>query len=113
MGYNGQTDESAWNLSSATLQRLDGLMLEASFWFRRGSLHKFFMAWKSVSMNAIFKFNEIEKKNLKKLEMLYKEDKRLNYKWAYAEKYSEKVLQYLHKYGMLLPSKQDSVASAY
>ena len=106
-------NQTKFNMSAATLQRLDELLRKAAHYYSVGSLNKFMIALKNVKLQSMFKFKKVERNYLKKIEQKYLEQTKKDMKWGCCEIYSEKLLDYMNQYGLLLPDKTDDTGTSY
>ena len=102
-----------FNMSAATLMRLDELLRKAMACYYSGNLKGYFFALKNVKLQSMFKFNEDERKKLYKYEVAFSKEKTNSRRWLIIEKYNECLLDYMDKYGLLLPNKIDDSNTAY
>lgn len=100
-------------MSQATLQRLDELLRKSAYYYNTGALNKYFISLKNTKLQSMFKFKEVERKKLNNIEKAFKDAKDKNKKWGLAELYSERLLDCMNKYGLLLPDKTDDSNTSY
>jgi len=106
--------QTKFNMSAATLERLDEWLKKSMYYYSIGNLPKYFHAIKNVKLNAMFKFvGDGQRDKLKAFEKAYIQEKNIGMKWAIVEKYHEVLLDYMDKYGLLLPDKIDDLDTAY
>lgn len=106
--------QTKFNMSAATLERLDQWLKRAMYYYSVGDLLKYFHAIKNVKLNAMFKFiGKGQRHKLREYEMAFLKQKSVGKKWAIAEKYHEILLDYMDKYGLLLPDRIDDLDTAY
>lgn len=105
--------QTKFNMSAATLQRLDELLRKASYYYSIGNQNKFIIGLKNVKLQAMFKFSIGERKYLKSIENKYIKENDKKIKWGWCELYNEKLLDYMNKYGLLLPDKIDDTGTSY
>lgn len=103
-----------FNMSMATLERIDEVLRMAGRAYRRGDLRNYFLSLKGAKLQAQFKFKEEGMRDkLTKLEVAYHNEKDKQKKWAAAEKYHELLLDNMETYSMLIPDKMDDTDTAY
>lgn len=100
-------------MSEKSLERIDLLLRKAIAYYAAGRLPQYFFALENAKLQSMFKFNEDERKKLKAIEIRYSNEKRLNYKWAFAKKYQEVLMDLMDRYGLLLPNKLEGYDDAY
>lgn len=106
--------QTKFNMSAATLERLDDWLKKAMYHYSSGNLSRYFHSIKNVKLNAMFKFTaDGQRERLLKLERAYLKEKNIGMKWAICEKYHEVLLDYMNKYGLLLPDRIDDLDTAY
>ncbi len=102
-----------FNMSAATLQRLDELLKRASYFYFKGDIPNFFHTIKELRANAEFKIAKKERLIFIKLNKMYSKESDRNMKCGIALKYRELLLDEMEKKGLLLPNAPDDSEGAY
>lgn len=105
--------QTKFNMSAATLERLDEWLRKSMMYFSTGNLPRYFNSLKNVSTNAMFKFTVTERKQLRDIEKAYLSETNNGMKWSIVNKYNEVLLDLMNKYGLLLPDKINDLDTAY
>ncbi len=105
--------ETKFNMSMATLQRLDGWLQKAMAYYGAGLENKYFHALVNVRMNAQFKFKKPERNRLAAYEKEYFKETDPYRRCGIVKKYQEILLDLMDKYGLLLPNKIDDLETSF
>ncbi len=111
MKDNLQQDQVEWNLSSGIVSEIQNLLNTANRLYINGNILKAFWCLKSVKFRFIQSLAPDERKDLRKIEKsFYDQRQEFNRnKMAYHyEDYNEKIMDLLDVYGYLIPKKKDS-----
>ncbi len=108
-----EVSETKFNMSAATLGRLNDGLIRAAAYYERGMLHRYIICLKNIKLSAMFKFSPEERRQLAVYEYKYAHQRNIIKKWKVAEDYHENLLDDMNKYGLLLPDKIKDANTSY
>ncbi|KKN65827.1 hypothetical protein LCGC14_0477630 [marine sediment metagenome] len=103
--------EVEWNLSAGIVGEIQNLLNTANRLYINGNILKAFWCLKSVKFRFIQSLEKDERKELRKTEKTFYEEREKsnrNKMTFYYEEYNEKIMDLLDEYGYLIPKKKDS-----
>lgn len=107
-------NQSKFNMSIATLERIDAKLKSAARAYELGNIIKYFFSLKGAKLQAQFKFKDKAiRPKLEELEVAYLSSIKTVDKWKAVEEYHTYLMDCLDKYGLLLPDKIDDLNTAY
>ena len=105
------SNQVEWNLSSGIVSEIQNLLNTANRLYINGNILKAFWCLKSVKFRFIQSLAKDERKELKKIEKNFydeRQESNRNKMAYYYEEYNEKIMDLLDDYGYLIPKKKDS-----
>ena len=100
-----------WNLSAGIVSEIQTLLNNTNRLYINGNILKAFWCLKSVKFRFIQSLTSDERKELRKIEKVFYEEKEKsnrNKMTFFYEEYNEKIMDLLDVYGYLIPKKKDS-----